>query len=370
MFNHSTEKINILYVCFNLNTGGVQNFLINNFIALDKKIFNISFCVLNKKKNYYDDFIEKNGGKLYKITSFLDDKKAFTVEFNKLLKTINVDVVHTHLNFLSIPVLKICKKNHVAVRVCHGHASYKSSNLFSFLYRIYFKLIISNYANGFCACSSESSDWLFGKRKKGVFIMDGSVDFNLYKFNNDTRQKKRMELNAVNKRIFINVAALVPIKNQVLILRAFSMIPNDNSLLIICGSGECEKDLREEILKLRLEDRVFLLGNRKDISELLSASDLFVLSSLAEGLSLSSLEAQANGLPCLLSNGVPKNIDISNNCYFFDPTDVDELSSLMNKQFNRKEISFETRYNIAHSIKNVQKYYVDMVNRFTKKDKE
>lgn len=364
------KKINILYVCFNLNIGGVQNFLINSFIALDKKLFDISFCVLNKEKNYYDDFVEKNGGKLYKLTSFLDDRKAFSIEFDKLLKRINVDIVHTHLNFLSIPVLKICKKNHVAVRVCHSHASYKPSNLFSLLYRIYFKLIISNYANGFCACSLESANWLFGKRKKGIFLMDGSVDFNLYKFNDDDRHKIRTELNAVNKRIFINVGALVPIKNQAQIIRAFSMITNDNSLLIICGSGDCEKDLREEILKLKLEDKVFLLGNRNDISKLLSASDLFVLSSFAEGAPLSSIEAQANGLPCLLSNGVTKNIDISNNCYFFDPTDVNELSSLMNKQFNRKDISFETRYNISYSIKNVQKYYIDMVKHFATKDKK
>lgn len=81
------------------------------------------------------------------------------------------------------------------------------------------------------------------------------------------------------------------------------MLPH--SLLLLLGSGEREAELRQRAQKLNIASKVIFLGVRSDVADILSASDFFVLSSFAEGFGISALEAQANGLPCFLSSGVP-----------------------------------------------------------------
>ena len=80
---------------------------------------------------------------------------------------------------------------------------------------------------------------------------------------------------------------------------------NRNSKLLLVGTGNGQSNIREKVDDLGLSDSVFFLGNRGDVNRILQAMDVFLFPSLYEGLGIAALEAQAAGLPCIISDSVP-----------------------------------------------------------------
>ncbi len=122
-------------------------------------------------------------------------------------------------------------------------------------------------------------------------------------------QKLAVDREAVRKQIgvkkgqllFLSIGELNHNKNHKVMIEALAGSKRD-ICYVICGEGKAKKDLEKLIKKYRLEKNVQLLGYRKDIPELLKASDLFVLPSFREGLSLSLQEAMACGMPVIASD--------------------------------------------------------------------
>ena len=104
-----------------------------------------------------------------------------------------------------------------------------------------------------------------------------------------------------------HVGRLTEVKNHQFLFKVFSSIHRrvPRSVLLLAGRGELESQLRETAKQMGLSDSIVFLGVRDDVPSLLCAFDLFIFPSFAEGLSCAVIEAQASGLPVLLSNGVP-----------------------------------------------------------------
>lgn len=109
--------------------------------------------------------------------------------------------------------------------------------------------------------------------------------------------------------MLLTVGELTPRKNQHVLLTALYLLRDSRLRLFLCGRGELEQQLREQVEQLQLGDRVQFLGYRKDISELCCAADLFVFSSLQEGLPKALMEAMATGLPVVCSD-IRGNVDL------------------------------------------------------------
>ena len=137
---------------------------------------------------------------------------------------------------------------------------------------------------------------------------------------------------------------------------------NTNSKLLIIGEGEQKNDLKELIRNLKIEDVVILLGNREDANELYNAFDLFMLTSIKEGLPFVLIEAQANGLNSIVSDSVDKNADISNSIKFVSlDDDISKwLETIKKEKFIRKDNIkkiIEKGYSLESSIKSVMEIY-------------
>lgn len=117
------------------------------------------------------------------------------------------------------------------------------------------------------------------------------------------RQGIRAELGIASDQIVIgNVANLYARKGQRWLLEAFAPLTrNYDVILLIVGGGPLREDLESEALRLGIANRVRLLGVRHDVPRLLGALDVFVLSSLAEGMPLALLEAMGHALPCIVT---------------------------------------------------------------------
>lgn len=145
---------------------------------------------------------------------------------------------------------------------------------------------------------------------------------------------------------------------------------DQNARLLLIGTGDKEKALRDKVQKKALEEAVLFLGNREDVNELYQAMDIFVMPSFFEGIPVTGIEAQFSGLTCLFSDRVPSEVDFSGNCVFI-PLSANKsvwVRKIMEERKEKDRLAKSqrvvgTQYNIqnAHSI--LEDYYKELESR-------
>lgn len=144
----------------------------------------------------------------------------------------------------------------------------------------------------------------FHLRNGGNAIYIPGIGINTNKENNHTinKEKKLRELGVPDKAVILtSVGELSARKNHTTVIKAIAQLKEKNVFYLICGSGNKEEELRKMINILNLETQILLLGYRKDISEILSITDIFIFPSKQEGLPVAMMEAMAAGLPIICS---------------------------------------------------------------------
>ena len=187
---------------------------------------------------------------------------------------------------------------------------------------------------------------------KVVTIYNG-IDVQLFIHSNLTREAIRSRIGIPDKKfVYGTVGRLVETKGQSVLLQAFAQISEEcpQSWLVLAGEGRLESKLRGLAAELGIQESVTFLGHRHDIPEVLKAYDVFVLSSVAEGLPGALLEAMATGLPVIASRvgGVPEILNNSGLGTMVSPHSVDELASAMKGLYRTPE---EKRYEIGKALK-------------------
>jgi sugar transferase (PEP-CTERM/EpsH1 system associated) len=138
------------------------------------------------------------------------------------------------------------------------------------------------------------------------------------------------------------VARLVPVKNHLLLLKAFSFVLEENaqSRLWIVGDGELRTNLEAETRRLGIQDYVKYLGSRTDVPTILNALDLFVLCSLSEGLSITLLEAMSVGLPIVATRagGNHEVVEDGKSGLLVKNNQVDDLAKAIGKLIGDKDL--------------------------------
>lgn len=212
--------------------------------------------------------------------------------------------------------------------------------------------------------------------KKGgkVYLIHGiGVDIKKIEETKITREKKRQEMGInINATVFLNIAELIKRKNQSTIIKAFAKLDNKDAMLIICGSGELELELKKLASELGVGNRVMFLGFRTDINEILKMADVFVFSSLHEGLAVALMEAMAAELPVICSNvrGCRDLIKDGDGGYLLAAEDTDGFSMAMEKLAGdlelRKKFGFNNKmqvekYSIQNAVNDMKKIYDDVL---------
>lgn len=141
------------------------------------------------------------------------------------------------------------------------------------------------------------------------------VGINLDRFapNSETRLRWRQQLGLTADDIaLLTVGELTPRKNQHIMLEALSLLHDERLKLYICGRGELDAQLKAQVTQLGLEKQVQFLGYRRDIPQICCASDVFLFTSIQEGLPRALMEAMANGKAVVCSN-IRGNVDLIEN---------------------------------------------------------
>lgn len=181
---------------------------------------------------------------------------------------------------------------------------------------------VSRWCHRMYACSPAAGNWLFGPRNANrVTIVNNGIDVARYRFDPAVREKKRRELGITQKTV-LHAGAFSGVKNQGYLVRAFAALhqQDPDTVLLFAGDGELRQVVEQQVCDLHLTDCVRFLGYRTDVPELMQAADLFVLPSTTEGLPFVAIEAQAAGLPCILTAVASPQTKATAICEFFDVT--------------------------------------------------
>ena len=158
------------------------------------------------------------------------------------------------------------------------------------------------------------------------------------------REIKRKELGIPeNGFLIVNVAEFTVNKNQAMLIRALEELRHPDLYLVMCGIGDGEKALVQYVKEKGLGEHIKFAGFRKDVPEILHASDCFVLASLREGLSVALMEAMAAGLPVVCGK-IRGNVDLIEDGvggYLVTPTEGKDYQRAFLNLFNKKTSALE-----------------------------
>ena len=220
----------------------------------------------------------------------------------------------------NIDILTLAKKHGVPVRIVHSHVSrlYWGSAVMKYVVHVlhaYNKSRLTRYATHYFACSRVAMEFMIPQKvqTQTVFLRN-AVDTARFCPDAAIRQRTRATLGIAENAVVVgHVARMCDVKNQSFLLKIMAQIAKQapDARLLFVGDGELRPQLEEKARQLGITDRVIFTGSRRDVPDLLRAMDVYVLTSFSEGLSVSAVEAQASGLPCVLSAAVSEETDVS-----------------------------------------------------------
>lgn len=358
------QKIKILQFPIANTKGGTTQYILRNWEVIDKTCFQFDFATMSKSLDFVDE-LKKEGCKIYYISCYAEDnKEQFINEFTKILKEGNYDIVHLHTNqWKSFLVEQIAKKVGVKKIIVHAHNTgigtldeeKRTSEIK--LHNQMLEQLTENIATDYWACSSKAAEFLFGNKisNRKIRIMNNAIDLSKYAFDKQIREEYRKKLNIEEEEYVIGcIGRLSYQKNQEFLISVFKELCSNYGekgkkyRLLLVGAGECEEKYKEIVCENKLENKIIFTGYRADIPRLLQAMDIFCLPSRFEGLGMVLIEAQASGLPCIISEGVPKDGVVNDNVYSLP------LEIILWKE---KILEYDETYHRAKTIKLAQNGY-------------
>ena len=310
----------ILHVVGSMTRGGVENWLMNVLRHLDPARYQTDFLVRTDQPQDHDPEIKALGGRLVPCLQHRNLWR-FTQNFAAVMRKFGpYDVIHSHLHYFDGVILKCAARHGVPVRVAHSHADYRShEHTRNWAWRGYFTLMrswIRRYATLKIGVSPEAAAALFGstwQRQPDCEVMPCGLDLTDFEQETD-RAAIRSALALPPEAVVIgHVGRLVWEKNHRFLLdvAAAIMKAEPRARLLLVGDGPLRGEVQDRAKALGIADRTILAGNRADVPQLMKgAMDLFVFPSEREGLGMALLEAQAAGLPCIISNSLTATVDV------------------------------------------------------------
>lgn len=295
--------IRILHIVTYMGRGGLETMLMNYYRAIDRTKVQFDFLTHRDFRADYDDEIEALGGKIYRLPNLNPFSRSYLGALDRFFREHpEYRIVHSHLDCMSAIPLKAAKKHGVPVRIGHAHNSNQPRDA-KYLLKLFYKRLIARNATQLFACSDEAGRWMFGDAD--FRVLNNAIDAGRYAFDPAVRGEVRRELGLPADALVVgHVGRFDPQKNHRFLVEIFEKMPEDARLLLV-GDGVLRPDVEQQAEALGIRDRILFTGVRTDVDRLLQAMDVFLMPSLFEGLPVSIVEAQAAGLPCLISDKVP-----------------------------------------------------------------
>lgn len=300
-----------------MNVGGAETFLMKVYRKMDKTKYQLDFCVNTQEKGFYDKEIKEMGGRIFYIPPKSQNFLRYRRELTALVHREKYHYVfRTATNALGLLDLRIAKKAGAEYCTGRSNSSGNDEGAFGTMVNAIGRLLFAAAADVKIAPSELAAEHLFGAkavRAGNVHYLRNGLDLDVYRFDPTAREDVCREFAISDGFLLGHVGRFNAAKNHEFLLDVFHALlkMRPDATLLLIGCGEREALIREKTAQLGLDSHVIFAGLRKDIPRLLSALDVFALPSFYEGMPNAVIEAQATGLPCVISDSLTRQANIT-----------------------------------------------------------
>ena len=357
----------IAHILKSFEPGGVEKWLVDitKINENGEKKVEFHFLLQSSNSGFFASEIRSNGGKIHNI---IYSKYNFIIYLIKLfihLKKNKYDIIHSHVYHFSGFIIFIAYLAGVQNRITHCHNEKKDKSR-SLLKKLYIKVcenLISKFSTEKIAVSQNSAK-LFYKKPDDVIIMPCGILFEEKK--EHVQKKVKEEIN------LLSVASFTYQKNHDFMLELANQLSIQNIKFIFTwiGSGEVSSSVNDKIKKYNLQDKIIILGKRNDVHDIMiNNSDFLIFPSHYEGLGLAAVESQYYGLPTLVNESLPEELNVSSYIFRLPINDknTSQWTNIIKKNIKPtvKEIN-EARKKINASSLNAINNFNKLINIYTK----
>ncbi len=306
--------IRVLQEVATMDAGGVERLLYDYYTHMKDEKIVFDFVIFERdKEGIFEKPLKEMGCRIFCVPRLKGLGLRYLRALWRIFKEGNYHAVHAHRGSRSFFVLLIAWLKKVPVRIAHSHLAFEpDANIIKHVKTVVFKRLCRLFATNLFACGDDAARFMWGTADpQKVNKMTNAIDTNRFSVALKEREKTRKSLSISDEMVLGTVARIDAQKNPMYLINIAKAVKESGmkAVLLIVGTGPMEKEVKERVHQLGLDDFVRFLGVRKDIPELLAAMDLFLLPSVFEGLPVTLIETQASGLKALVSDRVTREMD-------------------------------------------------------------
>lgn len=370
----TNDCVRVLHVFGSLDRGGAESMIMNVYRKIDRDRVQFDFVANESSFSYaYESEIRELGGRIYylpvlslkRILSFMRAWKSLLSEHSEWR------VVHIHNTSSALVSIPIAKKLG-RITIAHSHTAGSDGTLKSKL-KIFSRFPIRYLANYLFSCSLTAARWMFGSQAKRAYVLSNAIDVHDFLPDSSKRDEIRMAIGLLPSwKVIGHVGRFIDVKNHVFMLNVLSVMVKQHSMvfLMLIGDGPNKKEIMNLAERLGLANHILFMGIRPDIADLMQGMDAFIFPSLHEGLPVTLVEAQASGLPCLVSDTVSREVKLTN-CIEFVSLDTPvsiwasrllELAAQIVRPDNQRALT-DSGYDVEGNANWLQHFYITLMER-------
>jgi len=351
---HVLDKISV--------DSGVSAVVMNYYNKLDHKKLTFDFMLNEDLDAETRAYIEGNGSKIFIMPGLrVANLFKYIRALRAFYKAHDYRIVHGHVANSAVFYLGLARKK-VPFRIIHSHNTMSSDIFWKRIRNWVLTRFIKRVANRYMACSERAAMFLFGS-SDNVTIINNAIDIERFLYDEKKRERIRHELSIDDKQVIGHIGRFSAQKNHGFLIEVFSKLhkENPNVILLLIGNGELYNGVVQKVKERKLDDAVIFTGSVSNVDDYMNAMDVFVLPSLFEGLPLTGVEAQINGLPCFFSSEITKEIQITDSARFLLLSDTkiwcDEIAHVLGQgRADKSDIQMQA-FDINVQVKGLMEYY-------------
>lgn len=377
------EKIKVCCFCERWESGGIESFLSNVIHRLDLERVQVDIAAACLAGSVFTEPLQRLGVRFFELSGRQRSLVENHRQFLALLRRERYHVVHLNLfQGLALAYAGTARRAGVPVRIAHSHNTglrKSGTRPLKLLVHNMAKYIFAREATAFWACSREAAGFLFPKgalNRRGYRFIPNGIEVERFRFDPAVREQVRGELGVEGQFVIGHVGRLCDQKNQDFLLEVFAQVKRrrPESRLLLVGEGELLGRLKEKAGELGVAEGVIFYGPASRVERLLWAMDVFAFPSRFEGLPLTSIEAQAAGLPCVFSDAITKECRITRSTALLPLTAgekiwADAILEWCGRAVNRRSVNMaeSQTFSVDAVAKGIQAFYANAAERCGKR---
>lgn len=305
-----TEPLRVLQVMTSLDRGGMETMTMNFYRNIDRTRVQFDFLLHRDEEGDYEAEARSLGARIFRVPRQNPLSRNYWRALDHFFVCHPYKIVHVQLDCMSALPLAVARRHGSAVRIAHSHNSQQDRD-YKYPLKLVCKRFIRREATDLFACGVEAGRWMFGT--DDFTVVRNAIDVGAYTFDENRRERVRGALGiAPSATVIGHVGRFSPAKNHAFILDVFAetLKLRSDSVLVLVGDGELRAEAERRAEALDISSKVHFLGVRSDVASLMQSMDVFLMPSRYEGLPLVLVEAQASGLPCVISSRIPSDCDL------------------------------------------------------------